>query len=128
MYDWKAAMESSIAYWETQPTDQPWLVNGFAGTWNITDHKLIPNELCNFLSESFYSYARFTRIPLEDINNLLNEVWDGPGSMSKIIRLTHEKKQARQSLDLDTKDALKGYDTPTVDSNLAAVEVKIDAD
>jgi len=86
---------NSQEYWEQQPTDQPWLVNGFKGTWAFTDHNLIPNSLTNFIMESFPKYERFKRIPLEDINTLMNEVWEGPGSMVKIQRLLEEARSKR---------------------------------
>ena len=76
-------------------TEQPWLVNGFRGTWAISDHDLIPCTLRNFLCECFPHVERFKRIPLEDINRTLNDVWEGPGSLDKINRLTQELKAAR---------------------------------
>ena len=90
---------SELEYWERQPTDRPWLLNGFNGTWNFRDHSLIPEALCNFIMESFPKAEKFKRIPLEDINVLMNDVWEGPGSMTKIVRLKNEMFSARQ----DTK-------------------------
>jgi hypothetical protein len=78
---------SELEYWERQPTDQPWLLNGFNGTWTFTDHDLIPGALRNFINESFPKHERFRRIPLDEINALMNDVWEGPGSMSKIQKL-----------------------------------------
>ena len=78
---------SELEYWERQPTDQPWLLNGFNGTWNFRDHSLIPGALRNFINESFPKHERFRRIPLDEINALMNDVWEGPGSMSKIQKL-----------------------------------------
>ena len=120
MYNYKTATESSVAFWQAQPTDNPGSVNGFKGTWAISDHSLIPSSLHDFIAETFYGYTRITRIPLEDINNALNEVWEGPGSMVKITKLVHEIRQMRQDGRMDEKDPLKGYDTPTVDSQLVA--------
>ena len=34
-------------------------------------------------------------IELEEINELMNEIWDGPGSMNKIATLTNEMRIAR---------------------------------
>ena len=95
---------SELEYWERQPTDQPWLVNGFNGTWNFTDHDLIPGALRNFIVESFPKIERFKRIPLDEINTLMNDVWDGPGSMTKIHRLYVEKVASRNCDTTDTKD------------------------
>lgn len=90
---------SELEYWERQPTDQPWLLNGFNGTWNFRDHNLIPESLHNFIFEHFPKVEKFKRIPLEDINKIMNDVWEGPGSMTKIVRLKNEMFSARQ----DTK-------------------------
>ena len=122
MYNYKTATESSVAFWQAQPTDNPGSINGFKGTWAITDHGLIPSALQDYIAETFYGYTRLSRIPLEDINNALNEVWEGPGSMAKITELVYEKRQARQEGRDDEKDPLKGYDTPTVDSELTVVD------
>ena len=83
------------SYWDSQPTDKPWLVNGFKGTWNFSDHNLIPDVLRNFIWASFPKHERFRRIPLDEINALMNEVWEGPGSMSKIERLYQEMRDER---------------------------------
>jgi len=126
MYNYNTATESSVAFWQEQATDNQNTVNGFNGTWAISDHSLIPSSLNDFIAETFYGYIRLTRIPLEDINNALNEVWEGPGSMAKIVKLTYEKRQARQATIDDGKDPLKGYDTPTVDSQLTAVDNEVE--
>jgi len=119
MYNRLKFAESSAAFWDSQDTTNPVTLNGFAGTWDIKDHTLIPQALLDFINESFYGYTRTKRIPLEEINNLLNEVWDGPGSMSKIVRMTQEKRTLREMEDEDeVKDPLKNYETPTVDSEL----------
>jgi hypothetical protein len=87
-------------YWERQPTDNPFTLNGFKGTWAFTDHNLIPDALRNFIWESFPKYERFRRIPLDEINALMNDVWEGPGSMPKIIKLYREMRAERlKSLD-----------------------------
>ena len=82
-------------YWQNQPTDNPFSVNGFNGTWSFSDHDLIPEPLRNFIVESFPKIDRFKRIPLEDINKLMNDVWEGPGSMAKIERMLNELHAAR---------------------------------
>lgn len=82
-------------YWEDQPTDNPHTLNGFDGTWNFSDHRLIPESLRNFIFESFPKVEKFRRIPLEDINALMNDVWEGPGSMPKIQKLYNEMRAER---------------------------------
>jgi hypothetical protein len=86
---------NTLTYWEKQPTDNPYLLNGFNGTWAFSDHNLISNELRNFIMESFHPEEKFKRIPLEDINKLMNDVWEGPGSMVKIQKMFEEMKAAR---------------------------------
>ena len=83
------------SYWEKQPTDQPWTLNGFNGTWNFSDHALIPEALKNFIFEFYPKVERFKRIPLDEINKLMNDVWDGPGSMVKVEKIYHEMRNAR---------------------------------
>jgi len=85
----------AITYWERQPTDKPYTLNGFNGTWNFSDHNLIPEPLRNFIIEMFPKIDKFKRIPLEDINALMNDVWEGPGSMPKLMRLIQESRAAR---------------------------------
>ena len=56
---------------------------------------------------------------LNEINDLLNSVWKGPGSMSKLIEMMYDMRISRLFADSDdTKDPLKGYETPTIESNL----------
>jgi len=82
-------------YWDNQPTDNPHTLNGFDGTWAFTSHSAIPESLRNFIFESFPKATKFRRIPLEDINALMNDVWEGPGSMSKIQKLYNEMRAER---------------------------------
>jgi len=69
-------------------TDNENTVNGFAGEFAFSDHKLVPECLRDFLMESFPKRDAFRKIPLEDINGLLNAVWQGPGSVAKIKMYT----------------------------------------
>lgn len=123
---------SSIDYWSNQPTDQPWLLNGFKGTWAFSDHDLIPEIIREFLLEKFYDRLGETRkghiksIPLDEINAAMNEVWEGPGSMRKIITAMFEMRRSRLSNTVyDTKDPLKGYETPTIESDLGDASVDV---
>lgn len=84
------------AYWENQPTDKPWLLNGFAGTWKFSDHTLIPDEIRTFLLEYFAPAERFRKISLDDINRVMNEVWEGPGSMPKLCDMYHKMQTERR--------------------------------
>jgi hypothetical protein len=103
----------ATSFWEGRDLDKPYTLGGFNGTWAFSDHNLIPNDLNNFILESFHPQERIKRIPLEDINKLLNDVWEGPGSMAKLERLYHEMKAARLSkTDMTSKDT---SDVKTID-------------
>lgn len=122
--------ESSINFWASQPTDQPWSLNGFRGTWAFSDHDLIPGPIREFLVEYYHSRLGEMRrghiktIPLEEINELMNRVWEGPGSMSKICTLMYDLRNDRvNSLDYGKTDPLKDYETPTIESDLQEEEV-----
>ena len=130
MYDYAGHKTSSVAYWESTPTDQPWLLNGFNGTFAYSDYSLIPQPILEFLHEYYNKKLGDLRknhiktIDLNEINDLLNEVWEGPGSMSKLVASTHDMRIARLNVvSDDVKDPLKGYDTPTIESNLGEIVV-----
>ena len=72
---------------KAQRTDYPWLVNGFNGTWNFSDHSLIPHALHDFIMEKLSKSTRIRDIPLEKINKLMNDNWEGPGSLAKLKSL-----------------------------------------
>ena len=103
----------TLNYWERQPTDNPFYLNGFNGTWKFSDHDLIANELRNFIMESFHPEEKFKRIPLESINKLMNDVWEGPGSMVKIQKLYLEMfaaRRAKKTDDSNDKEPVKTID------------------
>jgi len=113
----KSMLDYNLEYWRNQPTDQPGNLNSFAGTFQISDHSLIPDSFNDFLLERFHGAERIRRIPLEDINSALNEAWEGPGSMVKIVQLTHELRNARRAgisterLTLDEVRTIDDYDS-----------------
>jgi len=124
MFDYDSVRQSSIAYWNTQSTDRPWELNGFNGQFAYTDHSLIPEVLRNFLNEYFWKELpdgrrTFSSLSLDKINSCLNEVWEGPGSMSKIVNIMYDIRENRlNEYPEDAKDVLKGYNTPTIESDL----------
>jgi len=75
------------------PTDEPDKINGFEGEFAFSDHNLVPDCLRDFLVESFPKRDAFKKIPLEDINGLLNAVWQGPGSMPLIKMYTVQLRE-----------------------------------
>lgn len=85
----------ATSFWEGRDLDKPHTLGGFKGTWAFSDHSLIPQDLNNFILESFHPVEKIKRIPLEEINALMNDVWEGPGSMAKLERLYFEMKAAR---------------------------------
>lgn len=81
-------LQTQLAFVE-KSRDIPHTVNNFDGVWNISDHSLIPPVLRLFIQYSFKT-GKINRIPMESINSLLNEVWQGPGSLETVLRLQHE--------------------------------------
>jgi hypothetical protein len=78
----------------------------FDGTFAITDHNLIPGSLLNYLGERFYNTARLSRVPLAEINQALNEVWQGPGSMEHVKAATRDLRSQRfGKLNSDSSDS-----------------------
>ena len=85
----------------------------------FSDTELVPELFRNFAVE-YFNLERFRRVDLDKLNATLNELWDGPGSAAKISDMTWDIRIARREGREDTTDALKGYETPTVDSELGA--------
>jgi hypothetical protein len=92
MLDLNAILESRIEYYE-KDIGKVGTVNNFDGTFQISEHTRIPEIFLEFLMYSFKT-ARLRRVPIEDINELLNEVWEGPGSIEKILRLTYDLRES----------------------------------
>ena len=84
----------------------------------FTDTELVPELFRNFAVEHF-KLERFRRVDLDKLNQVLNEMWDGPGGAAAISDYVWDIRIARRAGGDDTVDALKGYNTPTVDSDLA---------
>ena len=103
--DMTKEVESKIAFYE-KDIDSPHLVNGFRGTWQFSDHRLIPDVFRGFL-QRHYGVMRLQRIKIEDINVLLNELWDGPGSLAKIFRLENDLYNAGASIKFSSLDIAK---------------------
>ena len=92
-------------FWAKQPIDDPQTINGFKGTFAFSDHLLIPQGITEFLLEHFHKKCfkgsntwkknHIQAIELEEINELMNEIWEGPGSMNKIATLTNEMRIQR---------------------------------
>lgn len=115
MLDLESCKQRQHDYYASQPTDNPHTLNGFTGAFAYEDPVSVPELFRNFAVEHF-NLERYRRVDLDKLNTLLNELWDGPGSCAKISDLTWDIRIARRAG--NTKDALAGYDTPTVDSQL----------
>ena len=102
MFDEAISVEDKINFYK-QDIDNPYSVNGFRGTWNFSDHTLIPDSLHGFLTRQF-GQAKLRRIPLDKINQVMNEVWEGPGSLDKLFRLELEMRQAGKMIKFDAND------------------------
>jgi hypothetical protein len=105
MFDEAKALETRIEFFK-RDIDNPNSVNGFRGTWNFSDHTLIPETLYGFLTRHF-GQAKLRRIPLDKINQVMNEVWEGPGSLEKLFRLELEMRQAGKMIKFDARDFVK---------------------
>ena len=103
--DMTKEVESKIAFYG-KDIDSPHLVNGFRGTWQFSDHRLIPDVFRGFL-QRHYGVMRLQRIKIEDINVLLNELWDGPGSLAKIFRLENDLYNAGANIKFSPLDIAK---------------------
>jgi hypothetical protein len=91
MLDTKSIMEGRIQFYE-KDIGKVGSVNNFDGEFQISSHTRIPEIFLELLMYNFKT-ARLRRVPIEDINAFLNEIWEGPGSVEKVIRLTYELGQ-----------------------------------
>ena len=102
MFDEVKSTEDKIEFYK-KDIDNPHSVNGFRGTWNFSDHTLIPNTLYGFITR-YFGQAKLRRIPLDRINQLMNEVWEGPGSLEKLFRMELEMRQSGKLIKFDASD------------------------
>ena len=83
--------------------DNPYHPAGFKGTFAFSDHNLIPEVFVGFLQRHFGHY-RIRRVPLASINAILNELWEGPGSLEKIFRLEDEMRASGKEVRFSASD------------------------
>lgn len=62
---------------------------GFSGVWAFEEHSKIPQVLRSYLQRHF-GVLRLTTVAINNINQHLNSVWDGPGSLSKLMAMEYE--------------------------------------
>jgi len=110
--------EAIREYWSKQSTDARGTLNSFDGEWNFSDHQLIPDVLMNLIEEMFFFRYnnKISKVPLSEINQALNEIWQGPGSMPHVIDQTFELRKKRHALtDYDDPSLLRDIRIPTIE-------------
>ena len=105
MLDLDGIKDGRIEYYK-KDIDDPYTVNGFNGTWAITDHRRIPEVLRDFLQFHF-GVIRLSRIKIEKINEALNEIWEGPGSLEKVFNKHRELQQSGKDVKIMASDIAK---------------------
>lgn len=95
-------MEDKIEFFK-RDIDNPQSVNGFRGTWKFSDHTLIPDTLIQFLAR-YFGHARLRKVPLDRINQIMNEIWEGPGSLDKIFRMELDLRMSGRQIKFDASD------------------------
>lgn len=111
MYQYKDAVhDAKLAYWQSQPSDNPNMLNGFHGPFQITDLSKIPDDLMPYLVERFRLWdtsrkSTTKKLTPEKVNEALNEVWGGPGSMVNVIEATNILRKERELAEQIAADA-----------------------
>ena len=97
MLDYSRMAALHAIWWHNQSSDEELnTVNSFSGEWQIEDHDAIPSEtLKNYLMEMQPRKEKLDQISVKEVNRLLNEVWQGPGSMSTVVLETERARQSR---------------------------------
>lgn len=104
MLDTKKILEDKIAFYNRpEMIDNPFHPAGFRGTWAFSDHSLIPDLFHDFL-QRYFGVMRLRRIPLDKINELMNEVWEGPGSLEKVFRMEQDLKDSGKTVKISPAD------------------------
>lgn len=104
MLDTKKILEDKIAFYnQPKMVDNPFHPAGFRGTWAFSDYTLIPDILHDFLKR-YFGVMRLRQIPLNKINELMNEVWEGPGSLEKVFRMEQDLKDGGKTVKISPAD------------------------
>ena len=97
-------IESTIEFYNNPKfLEDPFHPNGFKGTFQFSAHDLIPCVFHGFLQRYFGQY-KIRRVPLEKINQVMNDVWEGPGSLEKIFRLEEELRASGKDIKFTAAD------------------------
>ncbi len=105
MLDLDEITDGRIAYY-AKDVDTPYYVNGFNGTFAITEHRRIPEVFLGFLQRHF-GVIRLSRVKIEKINEVLNEIWEGPGSVEKVLRKEMELRHSGKDVKIMASDIMK---------------------
>ena len=121
------ALEQKIEFY-SRDIDKPHLVNGFRGTWQISEHNLIPDVLNEYLMYTFQT-ARLKRVKIDAINQALNDVWEGPGSLAKVFTLVAEMRVSGKDFNLlpsvrKSKDEEEDDDNDIIDQPISTFGIQ----
>ena len=98
---------------------------GFTGTFAFSSHRRIPEIFHAFLQRHFGQY-RIRRVPIEDINAIMNELWEGPGSLEKIFRLENDMYNSGKEVKFTAADlAVMKQKLPEDDEEEVAVKESV---
>lgn len=114
MMDLEQAQQSQHNYYAQQ--DYAHGVNSITH-FDFQDSSTVPELFRNFAVE-YFNLERYSRVDLEQLNAVLNQHWQGPGSAARISDWIWNIRIARRAGSTDAPDQLQNYATPTVDSEL----------
>ena len=101
---YKQAVESKIEFYNREEfLTNPFHPAGFTGTWQFTSHDSIPEVLQGFIQRYFGQY-RIRRVPIESINEIMNDIWEGPGSLEKVFRLEEDMRDSGKDVKFTAAD------------------------
>ena len=107
MFDYQKATSDKIAFYnQPQFVEDPQHPAGFKGTFKFSDHKLIPDVYHGYL-QRYFGVLRLSRVSLADINDAMNEVWEGPGSLTKLFTLEEQMRVDGRALSITPMDYVK---------------------
>ena len=121
MLDLERAQQAQNNYYSTLSTEADSHTVNAITHFAFSDAARVPELFRNFAME-YFNLERYSRVDLDRLNSVLNELWDGPGSAGKISDIIWEIRKNRRANVENPGQALKGYVVPTVDSDLQAVE------
>jgi|TARA_B110000240_G_scaffold19456_1_gene19783 hypothetical protein len=123
-----SCVEDKIAFYnQTRFVENPNHPNGFNGTFAFTSVSKIPEVFHAFLQRHFGQY-RIRRLPVDKINELLNELWEGPGSLEKIFLLEKELMLSGKDVKFTAADLaiMKSKKAEEEDEEKAIAEIRED--